>query len=148
MSCTQLIVWLDANANDSVSSFRSKLTEDSRQCVKIFIEIDSCIEFLQKNFDETIFFVLSGSLGLKVVPLIFDLKHIHQIYLFCGSIASHANWAMDYTDKMLMFDHEDDLLRRLFKDIELFLREQAEQYMKQANICKDHAQLFKQEPCG
>jgi hypothetical protein len=143
-----MIVWLDSNANDSISSFRSKLTEDAHQCVKIFTEMEPCIEYLQTNLDEMIFFVLSGSFGSKVVPLIYDFKHIHQIYLFCGSIASHANWAMDYTDKMLMFDHQDDLLRRLFKEIELYLRQQAELCIQQAKICKDRAQSLKQPPCG
>ncbi len=148
MNCTHVIVWLDSNANDSVSSFRSKLTEDPRQCVKIFAEMNPCIEFLQTNLNETIFFVLSGSFGSKVVPLIYDYNHIHQIYLFCGSIASHANWAMDYTDKMLMFDHQDDLLRRLFTEIELYLRQQAERHIEEAKICKDRAQSLKQGPCG
>jgi hypothetical protein len=55
---------------------------------------------------------------------------------------------MDYTDKILMFDHENDLLRKLFKEIEEYLRQQAEQYIKQANIFKKRAQLFNQESCG
>ncbi|CAF0988270.1 unnamed protein product [Adineta steineri] len=74
--------------------------------------------------------------------------HISQIYLFSASIASHTSWAIDYTDKILMFDHENDLLRRLFNDIEQHLRQQGEQYLKQTNHCKDYAELFKQDQCG
>ncbi|CAF1075047.1 unnamed protein product [Adineta steineri] len=36
---------------------------------------------------------------------------------------------------------------KLFQ-IETYLHQQAEQYLKQADLCKDRAQLFKQEPCG
>lgn len=148
MSCSQLIVWLDENANDSISSFRSKLTQYEHQSVKIFTEINPCITFIQTNINQTIFFILSGSFGSKVVPIIYDYEHIHQIYLFCGSIKSHIGWAMDYTEKMLMFDHQDDLLQRLFKEIEEYLRQQAEKCLKQANLCKDRAQTFKQDKCG
>ncbi|CAF4310021.1 unnamed protein product, partial [Adineta steineri] len=61
----------------------------------------------------------------------------------------------DYTDKILMFEHEKDLFERLFNEIVAYLHQQAEQYLKQAdqhlkqaNLCKDRAQLFKQKPCG
>ena len=148
MTCSPLIVWLDINANDSVSSFRTKLTQDEHQYVKIFTELNSCLTFIQTNVTQTIFLIVSGSFGSKVVPLIYDCEHIYQIYLFCGSIAAHTSWAMDYTDKMFMFDHEDDLLRRLFKEIEEYLRQLSERYLKEANLCKDRAQVFKQNQCG
>ncbi|CAF0935474.1 unnamed protein product [Adineta steineri] len=148
MNCSQLIVWLDANAHDPVSSFRTKLSQDQQQCIKVFTEINQCITFLENHVNETIFFILSGSFGSKVVPLIYDFDYIHQIYLFCGSISSHTSWAIDFTDKMLMFEHENDLLQRLFKEIETYLRQQAEQYLKQANFYKERSQVFKQEACG
>ncbi len=125
------------------SSFLTKLTQDKRQCIKIFIEFNSCLSFIQ-----TVFLIVSGSFGSQVVPLIYVCEHIHQIFLFCGSIAAHTNWAIDYTDKMLMFDHEDDLLRRLFKESEEYLRQQAQLYIEQAKVCKDRAEVFKQESCG
>ncbi|CAF1273507.1 unnamed protein product [Adineta steineri] len=148
MNCSQLIVWLDENAHDPVSSFRTKLSQDQQQCVKIFTEINQCITFLENHVNETIFFILSGSIGSKVVPLIYDFDYIYQIYLFCGSISSHTSWAIDFTDKMLMFEHENDLLQRLFKEIETYLRQQAEQYLKQANFYKERSQVYKQEACG
>ena len=63
VTCSQLIVWLDVNATDSVNSFRSKLTEDEHQCVKMFTEINQCITFIQRHVNQTIFFILSGSFG-------------------------------------------------------------------------------------
>ncbi|CAF0788418.1 unnamed protein product [Adineta steineri] len=148
MTCSHIIIWLDANANDGISSFRTKLTEDSSQHVKIFVDANQCVTFIQTNANQKIFFILSGSFGSKVVPLIYDCEHIYQIYIYCSSIAKHTSWAIDYTDKILMFEHENDLFERLFKEIEAYLHQQAEQYLKQADLCKDRAQLFKQEPCG
>jgi hypothetical protein len=143
-------MWVDLNANDPSSSFRKKLIEESSQvqCVKTFTEIDSFLEFVQTNKSEKIFLILSGSFGEKVVPLIYDNENIYQIYLFCGSILSHSNWAMDFIDKMLMFDHEDDLLERIFKEVELYLRKQAQLYIEKANFYQNRSLSFKQESCG
>jgi hypothetical protein len=150
MNCSPLIIWVDLNANDPSSSFRKKLIEESSQvqCVKTFTEIDSFLEFVQTNKSEKIFLILSGSFGEKVVPLIYDNENIYQIYLFCGSILSHSNWAMDFIDKMLMFDHEDDLLERIFKEVELYLRKQAQLYIEKANFYQNRSLSFKQESCG
>ncbi|CAF1312585.1 unnamed protein product [Adineta steineri] len=155
MTCSYMVIWLDANANDGISSFRAKLTEDSSQQVKIFVDADQCVTFIQTNANQKIFFILSGSFGSKVVPLIYDYEHIYQIYIYCASIAKHTSWAIDYTDKILMFEHENDLFERLFNEVVAYLHQQAEQYLKQAdqhlkqaNLCKDRAQLFKQKPCG
>jgi hypothetical protein len=150
MNYYQLIIWVDSNANDPNSSFRKKLIEESSQvqCVKTFTEIDSFLEFVQTNKSEKIFLILSGSFGEKVVPLIYDNENIYQIYLFCGSILSHSNWAMDFIDKMLMFDHEDDLLERIFKEVELYLRKQAQLYIEKANFYQNRSLSFKQESCG
>ena len=54
---------------------------------------------------------------------------------------------MDFCDKLMMFDHEDDLLQRLWSRIEEYFREQAKQCIKQADEYKERARQFKQ-PCG
>ncbi|CAF1409052.1 unnamed protein product, partial [Rotaria sp. Silwood1] len=30
---------------------------------------------------------------------------------------NYAEWAMDYRDKLMIFDHEDDLLERLWNNL-------------------------------
>ncbi|UJR24701.1 hypothetical protein I4U23_006075 [Adineta vaga] len=148
MACSLLIIWLDLNANDNVSSFRDKLVHNQSEYVKIFTDSQTCIEFIQSQVNKVIFFILSGSFGSQVVPIIYDLEQIYQIYLFCGSISAHVSWAVDYTDKMFMFEHEDDLLERVCKEIERYLRQKAKQYIAQADLFKGRAQVFKQESCG
>ncbi|CAF2162299.1 unnamed protein product [Rotaria magnacalcarata] len=66
---------------------------------------------------------------------------------FCASIKAHADWAMDFCDKLMMFEHEDDLLQRLWSHIEEYLRNEAKQYMKQADEYTERANRFKQS-CG
>lgn len=143
-----MIVWLDSHANDAISSFRDKLTHDQCEYVKIFTDSQSCITFIQSEIHKKIFFILSGSFGAQVVPIVYDLQQIQQIYLFCGTMSSHVNWAIDFTEKMYMYDHEDDLLERLYQEAEEFLRKSAEFYLQQANLFRDRARVFKQDPCG
>ncbi|CAF5143068.1 unnamed protein product, partial [Rotaria sp. Silwood1] len=46
----------------------------------------------------------------------------------------------------MIFDHEDDLLERLWNDLQTTLCEQAEQYLKRADEYKQRALQYKQ-PC-
>ena len=148
MSYPLVIVWLDIHADEPVSSFRDKLMHDQHEYVKIFADSQSCVTFIQSEIHKKIFFILSGSFGSEVVPIVYDLQQVQQIYLFCGTILSHVNWAIDYTDKMYMFDHENDLLERLYREVEAFLRERANFYLQQANLFRDRVQNFTQGSCG
>lgn len=76
--------------------------------------MEECVKHLKTNLDKTIFLLLSHSFASKLVPLIYDFKNIYQIYLLCTSVSSHRDWAMNFTDKTLTFDHENDLFKRLF----------------------------------
>ncbi len=70
-----------------------------------------------------------------------------MIYVFCASMKTYKDWAMDFCDKLLMFDYEDDLLQRLLFRFEAYVPEQAKQCIKQAKECKERARQLKQS-CG
>ncbi|CAF4362909.1 unnamed protein product, partial [Rotaria sp. Silwood2] len=53
----------------------------------------------------------------------------------------------DYCDKMMIFDHGDDLLERLWNDIQSRLRKQATLCLKRADEYKQRALQYKR-PCG
>ncbi|CAF1072490.1 unnamed protein product [Rotaria sp. Silwood1] len=140
-----IIVWLDSNSTDSASSFLSKLR--NYQYVQIFTEVHACLSYINSHLEQTIILITSGSFALQIVPLIYDSANVLITFVFCASIKTYTNWAMDYCDKLMMFDHEDDLLQRLWLQIEEYLREQAKQCLKIADECKERAQQLKQ-PCG
>jgi hypothetical protein len=48
----------------------------------------------------------------------------------------------------MIFDHGDDLLERLWKDLESNLRKQATLYSKRADEYKQRALQYKQPACG
>ncbi|CAF0748749.1 unnamed protein product [Rotaria sp. Silwood1] len=97
---------------------------------------------------QNFFLVTSGSLAEYIVPQVCQYANIKQIFIFCASITSHADWALDYTDRLLMFDHPDDLLERLWLEMERYFREQAQECIQQADDLQEQAQKYKQPPCG
>ncbi|CAF1374138.1 unnamed protein product [Rotaria sp. Silwood1] len=136
------IIWLDVNSSDLKSSFRNKLVD-----AQTFTNVDRCLEYIRYHSNESIYLIVSGSLAKEIVPEIYEFSNLIQIFLFCGSVSNYAEWAMDYRDKIMIFDHEDDLLERLWNDLQTTLCEQAEQYLKRADEYKQRALQYKQ-PCG
>ncbi|CAF1101627.1 unnamed protein product [Didymodactylos carnosus] len=107
-----------------------KKLADHVYCLKSFFEIKDCLEFIMSNKDKKIFFISSGSMGAQIVPELVHLRQIHGIYIFCGNISLHTEWAMNYVDNIsAMLEHQDDLLIRLTKDIAKYLEEKGDHYV-------------------
>jgi hypothetical protein len=140
-----VVLWLDMNS-DSTTSFRDKLSQYG--WVEIFNKPDDCVDYIKAHLIQTIFLVASGSLAENVVPQVSQCANIKQIFVFCASIASHTHWAMNYADRLFMFDHQDDLLARLWNEMAQHFREQAQECIKQADELKERANQYKQPSCG
>ncbi|CAF1097885.1 unnamed protein product [Adineta ricciae] len=121
---------------------------DESQCVKIFTAVDSCLTFLEKNINKRIYFIVPSSFDPTAVLLICDHENVHHVYSLHGDIASHTNLAEGYANKLTTFDHEDNLIDRLFQDIETYLRQQANECIIQANIYKERAKQVNTGCCG
>jgi len=139
------VVWLDANS-DSGTNFHGKLSQ--YRWVQVFTKPDECVNYIKSHLIQYIFFIVSGSLAEHVVPQVSECINIKQIFVFCASIVSHNHWAIDYTDKLLMFDHQDDLLERLWTEMERHFREQAKEFIRQAEELKERAKQYKKPSCG
>ncbi len=51
--------------------------------VKIFTQLDECINFLTEVNDQKAFLILEGTLGQQIVPLIHDIPQLDAVYIFC-----------------------------------------------------------------
>lgn len=105
----------------------------------MFTSVDSCANFIEKlsQSNTTIFLITSGSLGRKLVPRIYNNQHIHNIYVFTNCVVLQIDWAIDFLDKIIVFDHELDLLSRIARDIASYYTQRAfeptEDYEKSLN---------------
>jgi hypothetical protein len=137
------LIWLDTNSSDPASNFRTKLGD-----AETFTNVNDCVRYIQSHPNEPIYLIVSGSLAKDAVPEIYESSNLVQIFLFCGSVSSYVEWGMDYRDKLMIFDHGDDLLERLWNDLESHFREQAKLYAKRAEEYKQRALQYKQPACG
>ena len=116
-----LLVWLDANLDESKADFKKSL-EQLRNVVasiRTFKNVKQCIDFLNEISEEKVFMIVSGSLGRQVVPEIESKPQLEAIYVFCGNKTAHEQWTSRiskvkgaYTDikpicKALQIDREN-----------------------------------------
>lgn len=142
---TPTIVWLDSNSVDPASSFLVKLGD--HQDVQTFIEVDPCVSYIKSHSEQIIYLIVSCSFASQIVPHIYESLNVSMIFVFCASMKAYIDWAMDFCDKLRMFDHQDDLLQRLWSEIEEYFREQAKRCIQQANEFKERARQL-QQSCG
>ena len=90
-----LLVWLDANFNESNPDFKKSL-KYLRQVVasiETFTDTEECVKFLDQIKTEKAFIIVSGSLGEQVVLDLEDMPQVQSVYIFRGKKAIHEEWA-------------------------------------------------------
>ena len=143
MSFPYVIVWLDRDAANPENSFREQLGSN----LQTFTDKDKCLQFIQSHSSSSIYLITSGSFAKQIVPEIFEIFQVVRFYILCGSILSHIEWAVDYDTQILMFEHGDDLLERLWTDLQLNLRQKGTLFFEEADACKNRAAQYRQT-CG
>ena len=138
-----IIIWRDSDAANLQNTFRERLNRTART----FTSVPECFQFIQSHPCQPIYLIVSGSFAKEIVPQIYELPQLLQIYLFCGSMSAYTTWAVDYIDKILMFDHGDDVLERMWNDIQTDLRLRAASFLEEADACKQRAAQYRQS-CG
>ena len=101
--------------------------------LRAFNTIDDCFEAIEENLDKRIFFITSGTKGRIIVPALIayfrdKFTKVCPMYIFCGNmnmitvgdVPPAHEWALDYVDHLLMFNHQNDLLERLVIDVAEF----------------------------
>jgi len=122
--------------NDTLEEDISYLTphvlyelQDEAFALKLFSNEALCLKFIIFNANRDIFFITSGSSGKSIVPKIASLQQIRAIYIFCGNISHHTEWAGDYVDNITaILEHQDNLLERLTRDIALYVEKKGDEY--------------------
>ncbi|CAF4052306.1 unnamed protein product [Rotaria sp. Silwood2] len=85
-----------------------KIYHSTRELITV-TTIEQCLQLINTNRDKRIFLITSGSLGQQFVP----------------DIREHVNWAIEFTDNLLMFDFPNDLLARVVYDIGMYYMQRA-----------------------
>ncbi|CAF1465090.1 unnamed protein product [Rotaria sordida] len=90
-----LLVWLDANIDESKEDFQNTLKQLRQIVASIttFTDTQQCFDYLSGITKEKAFMIVSGSLGQKFVPEMEAMPQLESVYVFCGNQSYHEQWA-------------------------------------------------------
>jgi hypothetical protein len=102
--------------------------ENSAIELHTFSDEEECAQCIEENKNKKIFFIVSNSLGKRIVPQIVKKcpealqksvdDRCRSVYVFCyNSSVADQLWATKYSEYMLVCTSETDLSRRLINDI-------------------------------
>ena len=97
-----VVVWCDAtigsssNSDDDTNTLLqlAGIVNKKRQLVHTFNEIEGCKNFIAHA--NNIFLIVSGQMGLELVPVVHNLDQIHSIYIFCINKPKYDVWSKQY----------------------------------------------------
>ncbi|CAF4169998.1 unnamed protein product, partial [Adineta steineri] len=98
MAQNHLLIWTDANINQTNKHFQNVLTHLNNVAnnINLCTQSDQCIQLLNQINHERVFVITSGSLGQHLVPEIHNLSQVDAIYVFCSNKARHQAWAQNW----------------------------------------------------
>ncbi|CAF3373958.1 unnamed protein product, partial [Rotaria sp. Silwood2] len=110
-----LLVWLDANIDESKKDFKSSLAHLRHivATIRTFTDADECIQFMKDIQEEKIFLIISGSLGQHTVPKIDSWPQLDTIYVYCGNRAAHEQWAKTMSKVKDVYTNIDSICKAL-----------------------------------
>ena len=93
-----LLLWLDADINESNDDFYDCMTQLRRSIstIETFTDADQCTDYLTEIQDEKVLMIISGDLGQHVVPLIHDISQLTAVFVFCDNKTHHEQWAKQW----------------------------------------------------
>jgi hypothetical protein len=111
------LIWLDNSASPHVQT----RLRDIAPNLNVFTNSDACIDHIISacSTPDSVFLIVSGSLGQQVAAVIDALPQIRAVYVFCFDTSKHIPWATQYNkigaDRM--FSQENNLITRLTADL-------------------------------
>ncbi|CAF4350095.1 unnamed protein product, partial [Rotaria sordida] len=90
-----LLVWLDANIDESKEDFQNSLKHLRRIVASIttFTDAHQCFDYLSGITKEKAFMIISGSLGQKIAPEMEAIPQLESVYVFCSNPSYYEQWA-------------------------------------------------------
>jgi tetratricopeptide (TPR) repeat protein len=85
--------------------------------LKIFDNIDDCMQYVSAIKQEHVFLIVSGRTGKHIIPLVHNLSQLNSIYIFCIKAQTHRIWSSKYPKVKGVFIAEETLYDRLSKDV-------------------------------
>ena len=92
------IIWVDALENDEEIRATEKKLRKTINHLKRFNNVKQCQQYIEKTSQNNrLILVVSGRYGRELVPVIYQLRQITSIYVYCMDRDSNLKWSRSYT---------------------------------------------------
>ena len=118
-----LLVWLDPNVDENIDDEHRAILEQVRSVIErihVFSDVNRCLDFLGQLKHETVFVIVTGTLGRCAVPQMHSMSQLDSIYIFCGHAVRHERWAKDWNKVQGVFTQIAPLCDRLSQTMETY----------------------------
>jgi tetratricopeptide (TPR) repeat protein len=116
-----LLLWLDSSFDESNNDCVISVAELRRfvNIIKIFRDVNQCVDFLTELQYEKAFMIVSDSLGQFLVPLIHDVPQLNSVYVFCRNESNCEQWEKNWSKVKGFFTqvtHICELLQKAIRE--------------------------------
>ncbi|CAF3175072.1 unnamed protein product [Rotaria socialis] len=120
-----VVIWLDTNTNltNYSADMLAKHARGMIGSVLTFNDADQCIDLITDVEDVHIFFIISESLSINIVPLIYQIQQIHAIYIYSLNANQPEQCLKQYRKVHGIYSDIHSISHQLNKDILQLLRD-------------------------
>lgn len=114
-----IIIWLDSNINEFDDNTKKSITSlrQAVNSIKIYNDVDKCMDFLTDIEDEKVFLIVSYIFGQQIISLFENVTQLHSIYIICNQSIENQPWIDDYKNIKGIFNKIESICNVLQKNI-------------------------------
>ncbi|UJR34594.1 hypothetical protein I4U23_027370 [Adineta vaga] len=114
-----ILIWLNLNIDSSNSNIQTYIPRLRTiiNSIKIFHNLDECIDFITDLIDEKIFLIISGRITQQFASILHELIEIDSIYLFSNENSSYRQWIEQYQKIKGIFNEIDIICKILRRNV-------------------------------
>ncbi len=129
-----MVLWLDEyiGRDENCRALKMEFRQITNS-LKMVDSVDSCRQCLQHVKNRKLFCIIQGKHAKEIVPDIVEIVSPSMkpvVYIFCLHMVYLTEWAQEQECIMEggIFDHEKDLLPRLTKDLNDYVKQKSVEY--------------------
>ncbi|CAF4134058.1 unnamed protein product, partial [Adineta steineri] len=111
------IIWLDENINVKDTRKTEVTLRSIINHIKKFQDVKQCQQYIEQTSQkDRLILVVSGRLGLEILPYIHQLRQVISIYVYCMDKNSNEQWAFKFSKIKSVVVDLDELVSQITTD--------------------------------
>ncbi|CAF4083884.1 unnamed protein product [Adineta steineri] len=105
------LIWLDANEGVEDTRDTEVKLRPIINHIKKFQDVKQCQQYIeQRSKNDRLILIVSGRLGLEIVPYIHQLRQVISIYVCCKDKKNNEQWTYKFTKVKSVVVNLDELV--------------------------------------